>query len=64
MREYTITKIEGAPNWDVIPALPIDNLLWTEPVDITAEAKIGYDENALHVCLRAKEAHRPCGHAL
>lgn len=57
MREYTITKIDGAPNWDLIPSLPIDNLLWTEPVDITAEAKIGYDENALHVCLRAKEAH-------
>lgn len=57
MREYTITRITGQPDWAAIPQLEIDNLLWTEEVPITAAAKICYDDTALHVCLSAQEPH-------
>lgn len=55
MREYTITKITGQPDWDAIPRLDMDHLLWTPEVPITASAKICYDDSALHVRLEAKE---------
>jgi hypothetical protein len=33
-------KIQGAPDWSNIPVMPIDNLLWTDSIDITAQAQI------------------------
>ncbi len=57
MKEYTICKTKGVPNWQNVPALYINNQHWCEPVDITAEAKLCYDENALYVLLSAKEEH-------
>lgn len=57
MKQYTITRIHGSPDWEAIPALDIDCLLWTEPVAISAQARLCYDDQALHVCLQAKEAH-------
>lgn len=55
MREYTITKCCGTPDWDTVPALAIDNFLWTEPFDIRAEARICYDDQALYIYERAWE---------
>jgi len=57
MREYTITKCSGTPNWASVPALAIDNFLWCDPVDIRAQAQICYDDRALHVRLQAWESH-------
>lgn len=56
MRTYTIAKTNGAPDWERVETLPIDHLLWTEPVDIAAWAKICYDAENLYVRLWAKEA--------
>ncbi len=57
MKEYTITRCCGTPDWDTVPTLAIDTLLWTSTTDIQAYAQICYDEDALHVCLRARENH-------
>ena len=57
MRSYTIQKISGAPDWNVLPALDIDTRLWSPETGIQAHAQICWDESALHVHLWAKEAH-------
>lgn len=55
MKTYTLKKIHGAPDWNAVPVMPIDNLLWTEPVAITAKAQICWDEEALHLRMEAVE---------
>ncbi len=55
MREYTIAKTSGVPSWDAVSSLPIDCLLWSPEVPITAQARLCYDEAALHVLLQATE---------
>ncbi len=57
MRTYTIKKIQGVPNWETVPIMPIDNLLWTDAIDITAQAQLCWDETALYVRLEAEEPH-------
>lgn len=55
MRTYTLKKIHGTPDWDTIPVMPIDNLLWTDSVDITAQAQLCWDEDALYLRMEATE---------
>lgn len=55
MRTYTITKVNGAPDWDKIPVLNIDHQLWNTKTDITAGAQLCWDENAIYVRMFAKE---------
>ena len=57
MRTYTIPKTNGAPDWKNIPVMPIDNLLWTDSIDVSAQAQLGYDEAYLYVRLEAVEPH-------
>lgn len=57
MKSYTIKKIHGTPDWSAIPALQIDNLLWTDSIDITAQAQICWDENALYLRMETTEPH-------
>ena len=55
MRTYTLKKIHGAPDWNTIEVMPIDNYLWCDPVDITAQCQLCWDSDALYVRLEAKE---------
>lgn len=55
MRTYTIQKIQGAPRWDAVPVMPIDNLLWTDSIDVSAQAQICYDEDYLYLRMEAVE---------
>ena len=55
MKQYTITRIEGQPDWNAIPALQVDHHNWVEPVDIAMTAQICYDDNGLYLHLRAWE---------
>ena len=55
MKEYTIVKCTGAPNWSTVPALQIDWLYNTDSCEVRAWAQLCYDENALHVKLSAAE---------
>ena len=57
MRNYTILRKPENLDWSTIPAAPIDNLLWTPSVDITSQAQLCYDEEAIYVRLSAKEAN-------
>lgn len=57
MNEYIIRRTNGKPDWDNFPTLPINNVLWGYETPITAEAKLCYDDNAIHVQLRARECH-------
>ena len=57
MREYTIVKKGAALDWQQVPALEIDNLLWTEKSDIQAKAQLCYDEKAIYVHLSAVEKY-------
>ena len=55
MRQYTITKVTGKPDWSKIPSLDVDNYQWCEELDIKMKSQICYDENGLYVHLRAWE---------
>lgn len=55
MKEYTITRCQGAPDWSNIPAVQINELHQTPEVDIRAWAQVCYDDTALHVRLEAEE---------
>ncbi len=57
MKQYTITRISGQPDWNSIPTLQVDVQNWKDPVDISTTAQICYDENGLYVHMRSREAH-------
>lgn len=56
MRTHTIPRKPDTLDWAQIPAVSLDQQLWTPPVDISATAQICYDEEALFVRLAAREA--------
>lgn len=55
MKTYTLKKITGAPDWSTIPVMPIDTLLWTDPLPVTAQAQLCWDEDALYLRMEAIE---------
>ncbi|MBQ8358676.1 MAG: carbohydrate-binding family 9-like protein [Oscillospiraceae bacterium] len=55
MKQYTIVRRPEQLDWDQIPALQINELYNTEPVDIKAEARLCYDDEAIYVHLQAVE---------
>ena len=57
MKTYTIKTIQGTPEWTNLPVMPIDTLMWTDSIDITAQAQICWDENALYLRMEAVEPH-------
>ena len=54
-REYTIVRRPEKLDWSGIPALQIDQLMHTDPLPISAQAQLCYDETALYVHLSAVE---------
>lgn len=57
MRTYVISRKPEVLDWNTIPALPIDNMYWCDPVDIVSQAQLCYDEEAIYVRLSTKEAN-------
>ena len=55
MRNYTIKQMTGKPDWALVPTLPIDNRYFDTPLEITAQAQIAYNEDALWVRLSTVE---------
>ena len=53
---YSITKVSGDIDWDSIPVIPIDKVLWTDDYGIRAEGQLCYDDENLYVHQRAVEA--------
>ena len=52
---YTIVKVDGDIDWDEIPALAIDHVLWTEDYGIRAGGQLCFDDENLYVRLCAAE---------
>lgn len=57
MRQYTIKKVCGAPDWAKVPALDIDHRYFETPDSITAQAQICYNDEAICVKLSTLEAN-------
>ena len=57
MRQYTIKKVTGSPDWSEVPTLNIDHRYFDTPDSITAEAQICYNEDAICVRLSTVEAN-------
>ncbi len=57
MRTHMIPRKPAELDWAKIPALQIDHILWLPDADITAQAQLCYDEEAIYVRMSAKEAH-------
>lgn len=55
MREYTIKRISGKPDWSQIPRLEVDTHLWLPSEQIQMTAQIAYDDEALYVHMQAVE---------
>lgn len=55
MKEYTITRCNGTPDWSTVPALQINELHHTPQVDIRAQAQVCYDDEALYIHMEAEE---------
>lgn len=55
MKTYTLKKINGAPDWNTIEVMPIDNLLWTDPLPISAQAQLCWDEEVIYLRMEAFE---------
>ena len=53
--DYTITRTNGSIDWESVPTLAIDQVLWGEDVGIRAEGQFCYDPEHLYVHLRAVE---------
>lgn len=57
MKTYTISKKEANFSWAQVPALDLDTPLWLPRADISAQAKLCYDDQALYIHLQAVEQH-------
>ena len=55
MRTYTITRITGAPDWNTVPTLEVDQHLWIPSEQIQMTAQICYDPENLYVHMQAVE---------
>ena len=55
MKEYTITRVLGIPDWNAIPALQVDESPWTPTAGIRMMQQICYDETGIHIHQRAWE---------
>ncbi len=57
MKTYTITRVNGTPDWSAIPTLSIDTVHKAETSPVQAWAQIAYDDEQLFVRLSAVEEH-------
>lgn len=55
MKTYTITRVNGAPDWEKIPELNLEYHLWLPSEEISVTAQIAYDDEAIYVKMRAVE---------
>ena len=55
VRSYLIRSAAGAPEWNAVPQLEVDQVLWKPDCGIRAFGRICHDAQYLFVCLRAAE---------
>ena len=54
-REYTICSVSGRPDWETVPRLAVDRVLWEPDCGIRASGQFCHDGENLYVHLRAAE---------
>ena len=54
---YFIEKNKIPIDWSIIPALPINKVLWSEDTGIHAQGQLCYDDTNLYVHMSAEEKH-------
>ena len=52
---YTIVKTDNTPDWNNVPVLNIDHVLWTDDYGIRAQGQLCFSDEALFVHLSAAE---------
>lgn len=57
MESYYIQRADSAPQWDVIPALSVHNILWLPDANIRMTQQMYYDNSAIYIHQRAIESH-------
>lgn len=55
MKAYDVMHISGQPDWTVIPAVPMEQHLWSDVRSIRPQAQVVWNEKALYVRLSVKE---------
>ena len=55
VKSYTITRVDGQPDWNSIAQLDIDDSPWTDSFGISAHAQLCHDDQALYVHMWAEE---------
>ena len=53
---YSVTKVSGDIDWDSIPVIPIDKVLWTDDFGIRAKGQLCYDDENLYIHQSAVES--------
>ncbi len=52
---YSVIKVNGEIDWEQIPQIQIDRVLWTQDYGIRAKGQVCYDDDNLYVHMRAVE---------
>ena len=55
MKEYLVKRVTCAPDWDSVPVMAVDEVLWLPDAGISMTAQLAYGETALYVYQRAVE---------
>ena len=57
MNRYVITHVNGQPDWNTIPQLTADNILWLPDAGVRMVQQICYDEEKLYIHQKAVEPY-------
>ena len=57
IRSYLIRSVAGAPDWNAVPLLEVDQVLWKPDCGIRASGQFCHDSRNLYIRLRASEKH-------
>lgn len=52
---YEITPVNGQPDWDKVPVLAVDNILWLPDAGIRMTQQLCYDSRKLYIYQKAVE---------
>ena len=55
MKEYVLKRVNGQPDWSAIPALQIDHQRRENKDNVTAQAQLCWDEEAIYLRMEAVE---------
>ena len=57
MKSYVISRTSGTPDWNAVPPLHVDCVLWEPDCGVRMEQKLCYDDTALYVFQHAQESN-------